>query len=189
MSRMEGSLRGMWRLPVRLVVLVVAVGLSGCAAMRPAADRDRIVVAPESRRVFRDGMERLRAGESDAARAAFDQAVELSPLFVEAHRQIQNARRRLFSDRLRRQADFDRSGALEGAADDDQMSALWDEEGLQKVLGQLPDAGALLASLDATDVAALLDGPGFEPASADDQSALDRKKPVTCPECGHEFTP
>ena len=67
-----------------------------------------------------------------------------------------------------------------------ELLAMWDEEGLQRVLGEVPDAGELLASLDADDVAALLDGPDFEPASADDQSRLDRKKSVTCPACGHE---
>jgi len=30
--------------------------------------------------------------------------------------------------------------------------------------------------------------PDFEPVSADEQPRLDQKKPVTCPECGHEFT-
>ena len=29
----------------------------------------------------------------------------------------------------------------------------------------------------------------FEPASADEQGRLDKKNPVTCPECGHEFIP
>ncbi|NJL26458.1 MAG: hypothetical protein HC897_00595 [Thermoanaerobaculia bacterium] len=69
------------------------------------------------------------------------------------------------------------------------LLAIWDEAGLQKVLADAPDAGALLASLDAGDVAALLTGPNFEPAGADEQSRLDEKKLVTCPECGHEFRP
>jgi hypothetical protein len=29
----------------------------------------------------------------------------------------------------------------------------------------------------------------FEPASAAEQGHLDKKNPVTCPECGHEFVP
>jgi hypothetical protein len=33
------------------------------------------------------------------------------------------------------------------------------------------------------------DTPNFEPVSEDEQSRLDVKKPVTCPECGHEFSP
>jgi hypothetical protein len=67
--------------------------------------------------------------------------------------------------------------------------ALWDEAGLQKVLTDLPDAGALLASLDAGDVAAVLTGPDFKPVGAGEQSRLDEKKLVTCPECGHQFRP
>lgn len=66
---------------------------------------------------------------------------------------------------------------------------LWDEEGLKQVLADAPDAGALLASLDAGDIASLLCGPDFQPADAEDQSRLDEKKPVICPHCGHEFRP
>lgn len=69
------------------------------------------------------------------------------------------------------------------------MLAMWDEEGLQAVLEGAPDAGSLLASLDQEDVDALLIGPDFEPAPADDQSSLDEKEQVTCPECGHAFSP
>ena len=29
----------------------------------------------------------------------------------------------------------------------------------------------------------------FQPISADEQGRLDKKNPVTCPECGHEFVP
>jgi aryl-alcohol dehydrogenase-like predicted oxidoreductase len=66
---------------------------------------------------------------------------------------------------------------------------IWDEEGLQSVLLEAPDASDFLTSLDSQDLDALLTGPDFEPASADEQSRLDRKKEVTCPECGHEFRP
>ncbi len=70
-----------------------------------------------------------------------------------------------------------------------ELVSLWDEEGLQRVLADVPDAGELLASLDASDVSALLTGPDFQPVGADDQSRLDQKKPVTCPDCGSEFVP
>ena len=30
--------------------------------------------------------------------------------------------------------------------------------------------------------------PNFEPGTEEDQSRLDEKKPITCPECGHVFT-
>ncbi|HSL82535.1 MAG TPA: hypothetical protein VLF66_07135 [Thermoanaerobaculia bacterium] len=69
------------------------------------------------------------------------------------------------------------------------LLGIWDEEGLQRVLREVPDAGALLASLDAGDVDALLQGPSYEPVSAEEQSRLDEKKKVTCPECGNEFRP
>ncbi|NJL26888.1 MAG: hypothetical protein HC897_02895 [Thermoanaerobaculia bacterium] len=69
------------------------------------------------------------------------------------------------------------------------LLAIWDEQALQKVLSDVPDAGALLASLNSQDLDALLNGPTFEPAGADEQSRLDEKKLVTCPECGHEFRP
>ncbi len=29
----------------------------------------------------------------------------------------------------------------------------------------------------------------FEPSGADDQGRLDKKNPITCPSCGHEFVP
>jgi len=31
--------------------------------------------------------------------------------------------------------------------------------------------------------------PNFEPVGIDEQGRLDQKKPVICPECGHEFVP
>jgi hypothetical protein len=34
-----------------------------------------------------------------------------------------------------------------------------------------------------------LQEPDFEPASADEQGRLDKKNPITCPQCGHEFIP
>jgi len=53
---------------------------------------------------------------------------------------------------------------------------------------------ALLAEVSVKDDAlrAMLDGlgvPNFEPIGIDEQSRLDQKANVTCPECGHEFTP
>jgi hypothetical protein len=34
----------------------------------------------------------------------------------------------------------------------------------------------------------LVDPNDFEPGTEDDQGRLDEKKPIICPECGHEFT-
>lgn len=33
------------------------------------------------------------------------------------------------------------------------------------------------------------DVPNFQPVGIDEQGRLDQKKPVVCPECGHEFVP
>ena len=53
----------------------------------------------------------------------------------------------------------------------------------------------LLASVTSQDAAltSMLDAlagttPYFEPVGIEEQGRLDQKKPVTCPECGHEFT-
>jgi len=66
---------------------------------------------------------------------------------------------------------------------------IWDEEGLQQLLGDLPDPEALLASLSCEDLAALLAGPELDPVPAEEQSRLDEKACVTCPECGAELVP
>ena len=84
--------------------------------------------------------------------------------------------------------DHNNLGLLGGNLGFTELVALWDEEGLARVLADVPDAGDLLASLD-DDVASLLTGPEFDPVGADDQSRLDEKKTVCCPECGHEFVP
>lgn len=76
---------------------------------------------------------------------------------------------------------------LGGGLSTEDLLQIWDEEGLQRVLGEVPDAGELLASLDPGDVDALLQGPDFQPASAEDQSRLDEKVALTCPECGAEI--
>jgi hypothetical protein len=64
---------------------------------------------------------------------------------------------------------------------------LFDEEALEGLLRDAPDAGELLVSLSGADVDALLAGPDFIPASAEDQSRLDEKAPIVCPSCGEEI--
>jgi ParB-like chromosome segregation protein Spo0J len=76
---------------------------------------------------------------------------------------------------------------LGGGLSVEDLLQVWDEEGLQRVLGEIPDAGALLASLGQDDIDALLRGPDFQPAAAGDQSRLDQKAPIICPECGAEI--
>jgi hypothetical protein len=64
---------------------------------------------------------------------------------------------------------------------------IWDEEGLQRLLEETPDAGALLASMDGDDLDSLLGGPSFDAVGEGEQPRLDEKAMITCPECGHEF--
>jgi ParB-like chromosome segregation protein Spo0J len=55
--------------------------------------------------------------------------------------------------------------------------------------------GALIADIRDADVAVaemlgeMYEIPNFEPVSEDEQGRLDEKAKVSCPECGHEFTP
>lgn len=66
---------------------------------------------------------------------------------------------------------------------------IYDEEQLQALLSDTPDTASLLVSFDAPDLEALLQGPNFDPVGAGDQPRLDKKAPITCPACGHEFRP
>lgn len=63
--------------------------------------------------------------------------------------------------------DADVLAAIADAGEVD-LSALWRDEELAEVLGMVPD---------------------FEPVGIEDQGRLDQKAPVTCPACGHEFSP
>ena len=78
---------------------------------------------------------------------------------------------------------------LGGGLSIEDVLQIWDESALQRVLAEIPDAGALLASLDAADLDALLSGPKFDPVGEDGQPRLDEKKNVTCPQCGNTFKP
>lgn len=64
---------------------------------------------------------------------------------------------------------------------------LFDEEALQSLLRDTPDASELLVSIGTADLDALLSGPDFRPATAGDQSRLDEREPLVCPECGAEI--
>jgi hypothetical protein len=66
---------------------------------------------------------------------------------------------------------------------------IYDEEQLQALLRDVPDATALLVGLDGADLDALLQGPSFDAVAAGDQPRLDEKKAVTCPKCGEQFRP
>lgn len=75
--------------------------------------------------------------------------------------------------------------------------AEWDDELLSAELAKLAALDVDLGWLD-LDLQSLLEDadqtgikesvPQFSPVDACEQPRLDRKKPVTCPECGHVFT-
>lgn len=71
--------------------------------------------------------------------------------------------------------------------------ASYDNETLAQLLEEIhADTGTLLGTGydgDALDELLADINPDFQPVSEDEQPRLDQKKPVTCPECGHEFTP
>jgi ParB family chromosome partitioning protein len=60
------------------------------------------------------------------------------------------------------------SDVLAELAGEIDLSQFWKDDELIQVLGKVPD---------------------FQPVGVDEQGRLDEKKPVTCPECGHEFHP
>jgi ParB-like chromosome segregation protein Spo0J len=69
-----------------------------------------------------------------------------------------------------------------------------DESKLAELLAELANTekGLSGTGFDGDDLDRLigdLAGPNFDPATLDEQGRLDQKKPVTCPECGHEFHP
>lgn len=74
------------------------------------------------------------------------------------------------------------------------MNSSWDDALLIDELSGLKMSDFDLAALGFTeselaDMIGAPDAEEFGPASADDQQRLDQKSPITCPECGHVFSP
>jgi len=71
------------------------------------------------------------------------------------------------------------------------LNASWDDEVLKiEISDLLADEFTLsVLGFDADELQKLLDVPGFEPATQDDQSKLDELEPkwIDCPHCGKEF--
>jgi len=68
--------------------------------------------------------------------------------------------------------------------------AEWDDELLALELGELhaADFDMALLGFDASELSIKMGmGADFTPGTAEDQSRLDEKSPITCPACGHEF--
>jgi len=69
------------------------------------------------------------------------------------------------------------------------LNAGWDEDMLRLELEDLRGEGFDLGLLGfaGDELQALTDGVNFEPGTEADQSRLDEKSKVSCPNCGHEF--
>lgn len=68
--------------------------------------------------------------------------------------------------------------------------AVTDAEQLAALLDDVSTGDAALqAMLDHLATEAGIVPPAFEPVGIDEQGRLDEKAKVTCPECGHEFSP
>ena len=59
---------------------------------------------------------------------------------------------------------------------------------MAEVSSEDPAVRNLLDRLLEGDLVPIAERPDISPASIDEQGLLDRKNPVTCPNCGHEFT-
>jgi len=71
------------------------------------------------------------------------------------------------------------------------LNAGWDEPMLALELQDLQAAefDMKLLGFDPEEMANIMLGPDFSPTDGADQGKLDEKAKVTCPECGHGFTP
>ena len=71
------------------------------------------------------------------------------------------------------------------------LNAGWDMELFKEELQGLDGEGFDLALLgvDTGFLTSMFYEPSFEPTDENSQSRLDKKKPIQCPDCGHEFTP
>ena len=68
-----------------------------------------------------------------------------------------------------------------------QVSLEWDAGVLSADIENGVDLGDWFQGWELTDIGAT--PPNFEPTDGSEQPRLDQKKPVVCPECGHEFVP
>ena len=67
-----------------------------------------------------------------------------------------------------------------------QVSLEWDPDILKELSVQI-DLGQFWMEDELSEILQIT--PDFQPATENEQGRLDQKKPITCPECGAEFTP
>ncbi len=59
---------------------------------------------------------------------------------------------------------------------------------LEQIENDFPDLSADLLLDELAEMLQEPEAPDFEPVGIEEQPRLDEKKPIKCPECGHEFT-
>ena len=71
------------------------------------------------------------------------------------------------------------------------LNSAWDQALLQDELRNLRDGGfdMALTGFDDMEISDMLDEPMFGPVGSNEQGRLDERAPVTCPNCGHAFSP
>jgi hypothetical protein len=69
-----------------------------------------------------------------------------------------------------------------------EVGLAWDGAGLASMLNEGADLSAFFRDEELAGIMTA-EAPDFSPVGEDEQGRLDQKKPVTCPECGHEFIP
>ena len=71
------------------------------------------------------------------------------------------------------------------------LNAGWDDEMLAIEFREIDamDFDLEVTGFSELQIAGYLDKANFDATSAAEQGRLDQKNPVTCPKCGHEFTP
>jgi ParB-like chromosome segregation protein Spo0J len=82
--------------------------------------------------------------------------------------------------------------AKERALRDNAQWGDWNDDQLAEMVYQMAASGSdvKLVGFDEEELAKLLGiVPDFQPVGEDEQGRLDQKATVSCPECGHVFTP
>lgn len=112
-----------------------------------------------------------------------------TPALVDGHLRLELARKRGEAELPVTTVDLSPEEERLVLATLDPLGALaeTDAEALEALCADLPDVGGELQGL-LEELASACKVPDFQPVGEDEQGRLDQKKPVICPNCGHEFT-
>jgi hypothetical protein len=93
-----------------------------------------------------------------------------------------------------REVDWDETTEAQAMLAANNHGGEWDIAGVSALVREIDEFGGDLdlTLFDKDELEGFMvptRSPNFEEGSEEDQGQLDRKKPVECPECGHEFVP